>query len=97
MEATLSSTNKHRIITLNGILSDVRRLPFYDKLRLIRILAEELESNENIFPFERGGTYCLPTPYDTFGAGQILMDTLKTLDTDKSNIVKFGYSAYFRR
>ncbi len=83
MDAALSSANKQRIITLNGILPDVRQLPSYDKLRLIRILAEELESSENIFPFEQGGTYSLPTPYDTFGAGEILMKALKTSDTDK--------------
>ena len=79
MEAAASlSVNKQRIITLTGILPDVRQLPSYDKLRLIRILAEELESNKEIFPLEQGRTYCLPTPYDTFGAGEILMKTLNT-------------------
>jgi hypothetical protein len=58
-------------------------LPSYDKLRLIRILAEELESNEHIFPFEQGKTYSLSTPYDTFGAAEILMNTLKSSGTDK--------------
>jgi len=81
--ASLSLADKQRIITLNRILPDVRQLPSYDKLRLIRILAEELESSENIFPFEQGRTYSLPIPYDTFGAGEILMKALKTSDTDK--------------
>jgi|APSaa5957512622_1039677.scaffolds.fasta_scaffold52848_2 hypothetical protein len=85
MEALSSlSTNKRQIITLDGILPDVRQLPSYDKLRLIRILAEELENNKNIFPFKQGRIYSLPTPYDTFGAGEILMKALKTSDTDKS-------------
>jgi hypothetical protein len=78
--ASLSLAGKQRIITLNGILPDVRQLPSYDKLRLIRILAEELESNKEIFPLEQGRTYCLPTPYDTFGAGEILMKNLNTPD-----------------
>ena len=68
--ASLLSDNRQRVITLTGILPDVRQLPLYDKLRLIRILAEELESNENIFPFEQGRTYSLPTPYNTFGAAE---------------------------
>ncbi len=81
--ASLSSVNTQRIITLNVILSDVRQLPSYDKLRLIRILAEELESSESIFPFEQEKTYTLPTPYDSFGAAEILMNSLKSSDTDK--------------
>ena len=83
MEAASLSDNKQQIVTLTGILPDVRQLPSYDKLRLIRILAEELEGDEHIFPLEQGRTYCLPTPYDTFGAAEILMNTLKSSDTDK--------------
>lgn len=83
MEALFSSDKKQRIITLTSILPDVRQLPSHDKLRLIRILAEELESSGNIFPFEEGRTYSLPTPYDTFGAAEILMNSLKLSDTDK--------------
>lgn len=81
--ATPSSANKQRIITLNSILPDIRQLPSYDKLRLIRILAEELESSKNIFPFEQGKTYSMPTPYDTFGAAEILMNSLYSSDTEK--------------
>nr|VFJ54475.1 MAG: hypothetical protein BECKDK2373C_GA0170839_104323 [Candidatus Kentron sp. DK]VFJ70657.1 MAG: hypothetical protein BECKDK2373B_GA0170837_12932 [Candidatus Kentron sp. DK] len=83
MKAASLSDNKQRSITLRGILPDVRRLPSYDKLKLIRILAEELESSKNIFPFEQGKTYSLPTPYNTFGAGEILMRTLKGSEADK--------------
>ena len=82
METALLSDNKQKIITLTGILPVVKQLPSSDKLRLIRILAEELESNEHIFPFEQGKTYCLSTPYNTFGAGKILMKALKTSDTN---------------
>ena len=80
MKTALLSNNKNEIITRTGILPTVRQLPSTDKLRLIRILAEELESNKDIFPFEEGRTYCLLTPYDTFGAGEILIKTLKTPD-----------------
>ncbi len=83
METALLSNNKQEIITLAEILPAVRQLPSSDKLRLIRILAEELENNKHIFPFEPDKTYCLPTPYNTFGAGEILMKTLKTSDMDK--------------
>ncbi|RLC03304.1 MAG: hypothetical protein DRI57_29260 [Deltaproteobacteria bacterium] len=71
------------MMTLTGILPAVRQLQPSDKLRLIRILAEELESSKHIFPFEQDRTYCLPTPYSTFGVGEILMKTLKTSDTEK--------------
>ncbi len=83
MKESLLSDTKNEIITLTGILPAVRQLPLTDKLRLIRILAEELENSENIFPLEKGKTYCLPTPYDTFGAAELLMNTLKSSDTDK--------------
>nr|VFK22212.1 MAG: hypothetical protein BECKLPF1236A_GA0070988_103365 [Candidatus Kentron sp. LPFa]VFK35158.1 MAG: hypothetical protein BECKLPF1236C_GA0070990_103395 [Candidatus Kentron sp. LPFa] len=79
----LSPDNKQQNITLQGILPDLGQLPPYDKLRLIRILAEGLEISEKIFPFEQGKTYSLPTPYDTFGAGETLMRTLKGLKTDE--------------
>jgi len=83
MEASLSSDNQERAITLTGVIHDVKQLSSYDKLRLIRILAEELESSKNIFPLEEGRTYDLPTPYNSFGAAEILMNTLKSSDAEK--------------
>jgi hypothetical protein len=83
METAFLSDNKQEIITLAEILPAVRQLPSSEKLRLIRILAEELESNKYLFPFEQDRTYALPTPYNTFGAGELLMNTLKSSDTDK--------------
>jgi hypothetical protein len=79
MEAPLSSDKQNRATTLTGIMHDIKQLTSYDKLRPIRILAEELESSENIFPFEEGKTYDLPTPYNSFGAGEILMNTLNRI------------------
>lgn len=53
-------------------------LPALDKLRLIRILAEELAEAKEIFPFESGRTYYLPTPYDSYGAAAILAEAMAT-------------------
>lgn len=80
METLLSSNSTQQIVTLNDIIPAVRKLPSVDKLRLIRILAEELDKNEYIFPFEPNKVYDLPTPYNTFGVAEILMNTLQTPD-----------------
>ncbi|WP_414530083.1 hypothetical protein [Nodularia chucula] len=64
-------------MTLTELLPAVRKLSVSEKLKLIRILAEELDTSENISPLEPFKTYDLPTPYDSFGAGEILMQTLK--------------------
>jgi len=83
VETVYLLNNPQKMNTLNGILPSVRQLPSADKLRLIRILAEELDKNEYIFPFEPDKIYDLPTPYNTFGAAEILMNTLKQSDADK--------------
>ncbi|MGK7873570.1 MAG: hypothetical protein AB4426_09750 [Xenococcaceae cyanobacterium] len=64
-------------MTLSELLPAVRMLSSTDKLKLIRILAEELETREDIVPLEPFKTYKLPTPYNSFGAGAVLMQTLK--------------------
>ncbi|MBF0227552.1 MAG: hypothetical protein HQK76_19065 [Desulfobacterales bacterium] len=69
-------------MTLTEILPFLRRLRATEKLKLIRILAEELDTDENIFPLERNKTYSLSTPYNTFGASELLMDALKNSDVD---------------
>ena len=51
----------------------VHQLSAQDKLKLIRILAEELDTNQDISPLEAHKTYYLPTPYNNFGAGEVLM------------------------
>jgi hypothetical protein len=60
-----------------------RKLSPTEKLKLIRILAEDLEMVEDISPLEPFKTYDLPTPYDCFGAGAVLMETLKPSDTSQ--------------
>ncbi len=71
-------------MTLTEILPNVRQLAILDKIRLLRILAEELESAEDIFPFEPYKIYYLPTPYDTFGAGKALIDAMKLAGSDSN-------------
>ena len=64
-------------MTLAELLPAVRSLSAQEKLKLIRLLAEELDMAEEIAPLEPYKTYELPTPYNSFGAGAILMETLK--------------------
>jgi len=59
-------------MTLAEILPDIKQLPILDKLRLISILAQELDATENIFPFEPYKIYYLATPYNLYGAGKAL-------------------------
>lgn len=63
-------------MTLAEVLPVVRRLTAAEKLQLIRLLAEDLEGEEDIFPLEHGKVYELPTPYDSFGAAQTLANAL---------------------
>jgi hypothetical protein len=63
-------------MTLAEVLPVVRQLTPPEKLKLIRLLAEDLERAEEIFSLERGKVYKLPTPYDSFGAAQALADAL---------------------
>lgn len=61
---------------LTEIVPAIRMLPAHDKLRLIRILVEELETDKEFMPFEPGKTYSLATPYNSYGAAEILSDAL---------------------
>ncbi len=69
-------------MTLAEVLPAVRRLSATEKLKLIRILVEDLDVAEDISPLEPFKTYDLPTPYDSFGAGAVLMEALKRSDAD---------------
>jgi len=82
MEIASSLNIGHRIITLTEILPLIRQLQMLDKLRLIRILAEQVDTDANILPLESDKTYNLPTPYNTFGAAEILMNTLRAENTE---------------
>ena len=76
MQPTVQTEALEQPMTLTEIVPAVRMLPAFDKLRLIRILAEELESAKEIFPFESGKTYYLPTPYNSYGAAAILAEAM---------------------
>ena len=71
-------------MTLADVLPNARKLSAIEKLKLIRILAEDLDITENISPLEPFKTYDLQTPYDSFGVGSILIETLKQ-DTRAKN------------
>jgi hypothetical protein len=68
-------------MTLAEVIPAARRLTAIEKLKLIRVLVEDLDIAEDIAPIEPFKTYDLPTPYDMFGAGAILMEALKQTDT----------------
>lgn len=61
---------------LAELLPMVRQLSAPDKIRLIRILAEELDTSEDISPLEPQKIYYVQTPYDAFGAGETLMQAM---------------------
>jgi hypothetical protein len=73
----MNSRKKVREMTLAEVLPSARLLSATEKLKLIRILAEDLDMTEDISPLEPFKTYDLPTPYDSFGAGAVLMETLR--------------------
>ena len=72
-------TDANKYMTLAQILPEIQRLPAVDKLKLIRVLAADLDSGEDISPLVPHATYYVATPYDTFGAGQALMDAMKAV------------------
>jgi hypothetical protein len=67
-------------MTLTEILSAIRQLTVVDRVQLMRILASELEANEDIYPLEPHKTYYLETPYDNFGVGEVLMQAMQQGD-----------------
>jgi|GEM_PF-269421 hypothetical protein len=68
------------MMTLTELLPAIKQLSPLDKIKLIRLLAEEMESREKIAPLEPGKAYNLPTPYNSFGAGAILMQVIESSD-----------------
>ena len=51
-------------MTLAEVIPAARRLTAIEKLKLIRVLVEDLDIAEDITPIEPFKTYDLPTPYD---------------------------------
>lgn len=70
------------MLTLAELLPDIQQLPVREKLRLIRILAEDLDTAEDIHPFVPHKVYVLSTPYNSYGSGRALMEALKQADME---------------
>jgi hypothetical protein len=66
------------MVTLTDILPNIRQLAFLDKIRLIRILAEEIDmpKNQEQTYFEPYKTYFLHSPQFEAGAAATLMQAL---------------------
>ena len=69
-------------MTLAELLPAVEQLPAADKIKLIRILAQELDEAEDISPLVPYKAYELPTPYGTVGAAKALLQALQTDDAN---------------
>ncbi len=67
-------------MTLAEILPTIRRLSPADKLRLFRLLAEDLDARGVISPLAPDRAYNLPTPYGMVGAGRALADAMKSAE-----------------
>ncbi len=63
-------------MNVTEIILVVKELSEADKLKLVQMLAEELDSIEDISPFVPHKVYNLPTPYDSFGAAEVLMKVM---------------------
>jgi hypothetical protein len=64
-------------MTLAELLPSIQDLPAADKLKLIRVLADELDSGEDISPLEPHKVYYVATPYGTSGAGRVLSQAME--------------------
>jgi hypothetical protein len=64
-------------MTLAELLPAIQNLPATDKRKLIRVLAEELDSGDDISPLVPHKVYYVPTPYGTLGAGRTLMQAME--------------------
>ena len=67
-------------MTLAELLPALKQIPESEKLQLVRILAAELFDGKDIAPFEPFKTYFLPTPYNAFGAGAMLIQAMPAAD-----------------
>lgn len=65
---------------LTDLLPEIWQLSVLEKIKLIRLLAESLETSQDISPLEPLKTYDIQTPYNNFGAGIVLMEAMKQSD-----------------
>jgi hypothetical protein len=64
-------------MSLNEIIPEVCNLSAADKLRLIRVLAEEVDVEPDVTPLEHGRTYVVATPTFEPGAADVLLRELQ--------------------
>ena len=64
-------------MSLTEILPEVRSLSAADKLRLIRMLADQVDVEGEIAPLQHGRTYFVSTPVFEPGASQVLLRELE--------------------
>ena len=60
-------------MTLAELAPAAYQLSYAEKLKLIRLLIENLEQSDTTISLDPNNIYDLPTPYDSFSAGAILM------------------------
>ena len=66
-------------MTLVEVLSAARRFSVKEEIELIQFLVEDLDTAEDISPLEPFKIYDLPTPYSSFGAGNVLMKSFSQM------------------
>lgn len=64
-------------MSLAEMLPEIRGLSAADKLRLIRLLAEQVDVEGDVAPLEHGRTYIVSTPAFEPGTGAILQEELE--------------------
>lgn len=72
-------------VTLNEILNATRKLPAYDKLLLIRMLADELAKQINELLSIPPGIYESFTPYEINGIAEDLVAKLNAAPPPRAN------------
>jgi hypothetical protein len=70
-------------MTLAELIPEVQHLSAPEKLKLIRVLAGDLDTGADISPFISGKVYDIFTPYASPGAGSALMNALESSEADQ--------------
>lgn len=65
-------------MSLAQILPDIRLLSVADKLRLMRLLALDIDVEDSVEPLEHGRSYQLSSPIFEPGASEALMRELES-------------------
>lgn len=68
-------------MSLSESLPEVRALSRFDKMQLIRVLAEDLARSEEVPPFETGREYPLWSPDRAYEAAAVLLRALEAEET----------------